>query len=56
MSKEVMHCPNCKRQHLDSRWWAHNPHKTHHCLFKDCRHVWDSERPMIGVKAEQADR
>lgn len=49
--RAVMFCPECDRQHLDGRWWAHKPHITHHCMFKSCKHVWDSERPMIGVRA-----
>lgn len=49
--REVMHCPHCKRQHLDRRWWAHRAHKMHTCAF--CGGKWDSERPAIGVRAEQ---
>mgnify|MGYP007025394401 CR=1 FL=1 len=50
--REVMHCPHCRRQHLDRRWWAHRPHTTHTCAY--CGEKWESKRPMIGVRAEQA--
>ena len=46
----VMHCPHCGRQHLDGRWWAHKPHITHTCRF--CGDKWDSDTPLIGVRAE----
>ena len=49
--REVMYCPHCNRQHLDRRWWAHRAHITHTCAY--CGEKWDSERPMIGVRAEQ---
>lgn len=48
----VMHCPHCKRQHLDGRWWKHRPHITHTCRF--CGLKWDSERPLIGVGIDEA--
>ncbi len=53
--KKVLYCPHCEHQHLDSRWWAHNPHKNHQCLFKDCRKTFRTVECCIGVRKEHAD-
>ena len=44
----ILYCPDCGKQHLDRRWWAHRPHITHTCAF--CRYKWDTDKPTIGVK------
>lgn len=47
--REVLYCPNCKRQHIDGRWWARRPHSVHDCRF--CGHKWREARPSIGVSS-----
>ena len=31
----VLHCPHCKKQHVDEGIWATRPHRTHACV-DDC--------------------
>ena len=47
--REVMYCPECGRQHVDGRWWAHRPHQNHVCRF--CGHRWDNGHASIGVRS-----
>lgn len=28
----VLHCPHCKKQHIDEGKWATKPHRTHACV------------------------
>jgi hypothetical protein len=28
----VLHCPVCKKQHIDEGEWATRPHRTHACV------------------------
>lgn len=28
----VLHCPYCKKQHVDEGQWATRPHRTHACV------------------------
>lgn len=28
----VLHCPSCKKQHVDEGKWATKPHRTHVCV------------------------
>ena len=37
--REVMYWPECGRQHVDGRWWAHRPHQNHVCSFCDHRGI-----------------
>jgi len=48
--KKVVYCPHCKRKHLDARWYAYRPHKTHQCLYKDCWKKFDTKEECVGVR------
>lgn len=50
IEEEIIYCPKCKRQHLDSRWWKYKPHKKHNCLYKDCRNIFETKEKLIGVR------
>lgn len=28
----ILHCPTCKKQHIDEGEWATRPHRTHQCV------------------------
>jgi len=53
--REELLCPKCGRQHIDRRWWAHNAHTKHNCLFTICGHVWKEDHASIGVKMPAAE-
>ena len=44
---EVIFCAKCGAQHIDSGWYAKNPHSGHKCTH--CGHKWSSGKRSIGV-------
>lgn len=49
----ILHCPECKEQHIDEDEWATTRlHKTHLCLH--CGHLWrPMDVPTVGVKNDE---
>jgi hypothetical protein len=54
----ILHCPNCKTQHVDApepeTGWNNPPHKSHKCRPQDggCGTVWrPADVPTVGVKS-----
>jgi transposase-like protein len=45
--KAVMHCPICKKQHIDEGIWSKRLHLKHLCLH--CGHIWELPNYVFGV-------
>ena len=50
----VLHCPECRAQHIDKpdpeRGWTNPPHRSHEC--QECGYIWrPADIPTSGVKS-----
>ena len=49
----LMHCPVCRKQHVDEGIWETKPHHTHRCVDdacgKGCGHEWEVSGYVRGV-------
>jgi len=45
--KQVIFCPKCGAQHIDSGWHKKNVHCLHKCIH--CGHKWSLGKRIIGV-------
>ncbi len=46
--RQVLHCPECKGQHVDRGIWSAALHHKHLC--EHCKHVWRVEPYTFGIE------